>query len=333
MQLVLTLPGLLAHVTGSGSPAPNLARLLAASGVPTREPDGLAAALAARYGIARQTDWPLAPLRLAGLGVDPGTAYWLAADPVTLVAGRDDVRLTGTVGDLTADEAAVLVDMLNVHFAGDGLAFVAPRPNAWFVRAPGQPAVATRPLDAVAGRSLRALLPTGADAPTWRRWQSEMQMLLHEHPVNAARERAGQVLANSVWFSCGGTRPSCGPDSKSIRTWANEGIAAALAAHAGTPAQVLPHGLGAVLAMAAKSDTIVVALDAPLDVAAVERAWAVPAWAALARGMLAAVTLIADGGGDAAAWTARRPRLWQRIAGGFVTRDLEALLAAARAES
>ena len=333
MQLVLTLPGLLAQVTGGGPPAPLLARLVAASGVPTREPDGLAAALAARYGVARQTDWPLAPLRLAALGVDPGTAYWLAADPVTLVAGRDDVRLTGTVDDLTADEATALLGTLNAHFAGDGVAFVAPRPDAWFVRAPGHPALATRPLDVVAGRTLRALLPTGADAGKWRRWQNEMQMLLHEHPVNAARERTGQAPANSVWFSCGGTRRPCGPDSKSIRTWANEGIAAVLAAHAGTPAQVLPDGLGAVIANAADTDTIVVALDAPLDVAAVEREWAVPAWAALARGILAAVTLIADGGGDAAAWTARRPRLWQRIAGGFATRDLTALLEAARAES
>jgi hypothetical protein len=333
MQLVLTLPGLLAHVKGGGSPAPNLARLLAASGVPTREPDGLAAALAARYGIARQTDWPLAPLRLAALGVDPGTAYWLAADPVTLVAGRDDVRLTGAVGDLTADEASALISTLNAHFANDGIAFVAPRPDAWFVRAPSQPALATHPLDVVAGRTLRALLPSGADAGKWRRWQSEMQMLLHEHPVNAERERKGQAPANGVWLSCGGTRPVRGRDSKAIRTWANDGIATALAAHGGTPAHTLPDALDAVLAKATDSDTIIVALDAPLDVAAVEHAWAAPAWAALARGMLAAVTLIANGGDDAIAWTARRPGLWQRLVGGFATHDLGALLEAARAQS
>ena len=67
--------------------APALAHLLAIAGAPTRESGGIAAALAARYGVTRQADWPLAPLRLAALGVDPGAAFWLAADPVTLTVG------------------------------------------------------------------------------------------------------------------------------------------------------------------------------------------------------------------------------------------------------
>ncbi len=90
-----SLPGLLAPGAERGSDAPHLARLIAAAGTPAREPDGLDAALAARYGIARNDDWPLAPIRAAALGVDTGDAYWLAADPVTLEAGHDDVRLAG----------------------------------------------------------------------------------------------------------------------------------------------------------------------------------------------------------------------------------------------
>ncbi len=334
MQLVLTLPGFLAHDTGGDARAvaPCLARLIAAAGAPAREPDGIDAALAARYGVVRQSDWPLAPIRVKALGVDPGNAYWLAADPVTLVAGHDDVHLAGVVRDLTPGDAAALTDTLNAHFAGDGVAFVAPRPDAWFVRAPAKPDLATRPLATYSGTPLRAWLPTGGDAGTWCRWQNEIQMLFHEHPVNAVREREGRAPANSVWFSEGGTLPSRGANRVTIRTWTDGGVATALAAHAGDPALALPDELGLVLAKVSGREMIVVALSATQDLAVVERAWAAPAWLALKHGTLETVMLLADGAGNAVAWTARRSGAWQRFTGRFARPDLSALVAAARGE-
>ncbi|MEP7183557.1 MAG: hypothetical protein ABI886_15360 [Betaproteobacteria bacterium] len=328
MHLVLTLPGLLAPGTGS---APGLARLVAAAGPPAREPDGIDAVLAARFGIARQSDWPLASIRAAALGVDPGSAYWLAADPVTLVAGRDDVRLTGAVADLTADDADALVAMLNAHFSADGVAFVAPRPDAWFVRAPAPQRLATRPIAAAIGRSLRALMPAGDDARTWRRWQQEIQMLFHEHPVNAQRERAGAASVSGVWFSQGGTLAPPTATTK-IDTFADDGFAAALARHVGNPAQPLPESLDPVLAAACDAELLVVATGPAHDLAALDAAWMAPAWAALGRRTLESVTLVADGAGDAAVWTARPRRGWQRIADRFSSPDLDALLAAARSD-
>ena len=211
MQLILVLPGLSALRAGmtAATRAPALAHLLAMAGAPAREEGGIAAALAARYGVLRQIDWPLAPIRLAALGVDPADAYWLAADPVTLAVGRSDVLLEGVVADLTRADADALVATLNAHFAGDGLMFVAPRPDAIFVRAAASTRLATNPPDAGLGRPLRLLLPTGPDANAWRRWQSEIEMLLHDHPVNVERERAGRPQANCVWFSGGGTLPNC----------------------------------------------------------------------------------------------------------------------------
>ena len=69
-----------------------------------------------------------------------------------------------------------------------------------------------------------------------------------------------------------------------------------------------------------------VALEPALDVAALERSWAAPARDALAGGSLDAVTLLADDSGDAVVWHARRPGLWQRIAGRHRRHDLAALL-------
>jgi len=77
----------------------------------------------------------------------------------------------------------------------------------------------------------------------------------------------------------------------------------------------------------------VIAPDAGDDPAALDAGWTAPAWAALVRGTLADVTLIADGAGAAATWTARRPSLWRRIGPRFGEPDLAALLAAARGDA
>jgi hypothetical protein len=335
MHLLLALPGL---ATPSAERAnvprlPALARLVATAGSPTREPEGLGAALAPHYAVARQIDFPLAPLRLAALGGNPGDGYWLAADPVTLIAGREDVRPAGMVTDLAPEDADRIIATLNRHFAADGLAFVAPQPDAWFVHAPSPPQMLTHALDAARGRALRALLPEGPDAGPWRRWLSEIQMLLHDHPVNVEREQAGRASVNSVWFSGGGTLPPRGASGTRLRTWANGGIATAFALHAGAPARALPANLAGALQMAADVSDHVVVLDAPLDLAQIESAWAAPAWDALARGRLESVTLIADGNGEALTWTVRRPNLRRRIGERFARHDLGALLGAARLTS
>jgi hypothetical protein len=309
--------------------APALARLIAAASAAAPEGDGLGAALAPVYGVARQSDWPLAAIRAAALGVEVGGDYWLAADPVTLEAGRDDVRLAGAVADLAAGEVEALLATLNAHFRADGIAFTAPRPDAWFVRAPGAQALTTRPLERVLGRMLRDLLPVGRDAGTWRRWQSEIQMLLHEHPVNLERERAGRPPVNSVWFWGGGVRPTSPP--RVVRTFARGGIAAALAAHAAQPAEPVPDSLAAALAAARAAQALVIVSDSAADLGAVERSWTAPAWSALARGAIASVTVIATGGGGAYVWTARRPAAWRRFAARWRSPGLAQALAAARA--
>ena len=310
--------------------APALAHLLAMAGTPTRESGGVSVALAARHGVVRQTDWPLAPIRLAALGVDPGTAYWLAADPVTLEVGRVDVELARVIDDLDRAAADALLATLNPHFRNDALAFVAPRPDAFFVRAADGTRLSTCPTTAAMHRPLRALLPQGADAARWRRFRSEIEMLLHEHPVNVERERTGRPPANSFWFYEGGTlaaRPSPAP---AIATFAASGIACALAAYAGGALHSVPGDFRDARDKAGSADTIVVALDRALDIATLERAWASPARDELVAGVLDGVTLICDDAGDAVVWRARPPRFWERVTGRYRTRDLGALLDTAR---
>ena len=59
-------------------------------------------------------------------------------------------------------------------------------------------------LDRVAGRSLAAWMPRGAESRWLQRLQSEAQMLFYTHPVNDAREAARRLPINGVWFSAPG---------------------------------------------------------------------------------------------------------------------------------
>jgi hypothetical protein len=331
MELVLILPGLLER-EGAGAAsihAPALAELIALAGTPSRKADGLDAAIAERYGIEPQADWPLAAIRASSLGVRTDDAYWLAADPAILVVGRDEATFSGIVGDLTRAEADAIVATLNAHFVDDGIAFVAAKPDVIFARASVAPRLVTHLPTAGPGEPLRLRLPAGPDAAKWRRWQSEIQMLLHEHPVNVERETRGLPPVNSLWFSSGGTLPRRPSPAPSIRTFANAGVTIALAAHIGVPAQPLPSSLADALAAASGANTVVVALAEDVAVAAVERSWAAPAGEALRADRLAAVSVFAAHAGEAVCWTAVRPRLWRRIAGRARRRDLATELAAA----
>ena len=95
---------------------------------------------------------------IASRETDPDDAHWLVADPVTLVAGRDDVIVAGRVTGLDTPDAqdfvARAVDALNAHFAADALTFIAARAGRWLVRLRDAPRLRLGPTDAAIGGSL-----------------------------------------------------------------------------------------------------------------------------------------------------------------------------------
>jgi hypothetical protein len=54
------------------------------------------------------------------------------------------------------------------------------------------------------GRDVGPMMPQGKDGMAFQGFINEAQMLLHEHPINQARERQGLTLVNSIWLSGGG---------------------------------------------------------------------------------------------------------------------------------
>ena len=315
MQLTLIVPGLLALPAAMLAASEPLARF-ARYATMTESAGGIAAAALTALGLPSA---PAAPLLALGAGLDPGADAVLAADPVALVAGRDDVRLAARIADLDATAAGAFIERLNDHFRDDGLVFAAPRPDAWFVRMAGRPALATTATDAVLGRPILPYLPTGDDARNWQRWNSEIQMLLHAAPQNEIRERDGRPPVNGVWFWGAGMKADVGSAAE-IRAFATSGTAGdlvrGLARHAGGDASALPRRFETELADGAPPTILLSTPASDADLHAIAQDWIAPAIAALEQGRITALALVANGRGTAT-WTARRPSFFARLAARF----------------
>ena len=330
MQLVA--PGLLdlpPSVIASVDPhAPALSRLLATAGSPAIEDDGLLASACRIVGIAKQRDWPVAPWLVRATGIDPNRAYWLCAEPATLVVGQDDVRLGGLVEDIDAQDAQLLLDALNAHFAADAVRFFAATPARWFVRALYAQRIETRPPEAALGAPLFAFLPSGPDAARWRRWQNELQMLLFEHPVNRRRVQARLAPVNSVWLWGGGTAVE-ERERPAAAIFADRGRVRELARGAAIELAPVPANFDAL----PQPGTAAVWLD-PIDagnagerLAAIDRAWMAPIERALNARRLSAVELVVGGRERAFRFALRRSSLVKRWRARFSPPRFSQLLA------
>ncbi|HET9642664.1 MAG TPA: hypothetical protein VFP68_04780 [Burkholderiaceae bacterium] len=138
-------------------------------------------------------------------GIATGDAAWALLTPAHWEVATDHVRLADPAA-LALDEASsrTLLDVVRPLFDEEGMQLVWGAAERWYVAHPSLDSLATASLDRVIGRQLDAWLPEGPEARRMRRLQNEVQMLLHNHPINAEREDAGQLTMNSFWLSgCG----------------------------------------------------------------------------------------------------------------------------------
>jgi hypothetical protein len=282
------------------------------------------------FDVARQHDWPIAPLTFAIDGGNAGDDYWLRADPVHLNVTRDRLVLADSaLFELRAEEAQSLVATLNAYFAESGLLFQAPHPKRWYAKLARPPAVATRGISEVAGQDVRRHLPAGAEALAWHRLFNEIQMLLHEHPTNESREARGEPPVNSVWFWGGGTRPAVSARHFQY-VWSDNITAVALATAAGAHAKPLPADAETWLKSAVPSPAAshLITFDALATAvayrdseawrtatASLESRWLAPLLRALRANRLTRITLVALGESHAYRFVLGRSdllKLWRR---------------------
>ena len=317
MQCTLLIPRLFwpkesAEAAASGLSVPALATLLGRSRAERFEAIPIEGWLCQAFQVERQQDWPIAPFTLAIDGGEVGDAYWLRADPVHLEMDRDRLLMIESAAfDLDADEAQALVSALNTHFAHTAISFHARAPKRWYVSVAQAPKLVTRCASEVAGHDVQGFLPTGPDALEWHGIFNEVQMLLHAHAVNAAREERGEAAVNSVWFWGGGVQaPVRGRPYDQVSS--DHVLATALAVGGDVPALGRPADAAAWLASpgtdATRDSSHLVVLDdlavasAHHDgsawrerIAALESEWFAPLLRALREGRVSRIALVVPG--------------------------------------
>jgi hypothetical protein len=154
-------------------------------------------------------DWPMAAITRDADAEDAGDGVWVRADPVYIAADATGARLQAwDTLDLDAAESAEFVAALRPLFGDAGMALSAPVPMRWYLAlARGTPVPEfTDPAQAL-GDDLLKMLPAGLEGRRWRALFNEAQVLLHQHPRNAARVAAGRLPVNGLWFWGGGRLP------------------------------------------------------------------------------------------------------------------------------
>jgi hypothetical protein len=315
MHCELLVPGLLGAAVDARLPALEL--LLARGRRRMSDPHGLEEWLAQHF--------QLEPRRLAagalsvlGQGDDPGSATWARADPIHLRLLRDRVVVVPAAAFALADEEArALCATLNSHFEGR-LALRVHSPDRWVVQLPASLELPTTSALAAAGREV---VPGAAGDALL----NEVQMVLHEHPVNESREARGEPAVNSLWLWGSGSAPA-GARARWQSVTADDSIVLGLAcaARAATrpPAASGEHWLQ----RAPEDGRHLVVLDAlrtPLALAdpagtkallqALERDWFAPLLGALRAARIGMITLhVPDAGLEVETVRGDLRRLWKR---------------------
>ncbi|HXW75375.1 MAG TPA: hypothetical protein VEK10_11240 [Steroidobacteraceae bacterium] len=341
-ELVIVIPDLYLKPQGSGA-APALASGRFAGlehagrfGVRAALGEGWRAWLAQQ--LARADLAQVAPARIAAAVLAEPQAqsaqaatYWIAT-PLHLTAGLARVHLDHRgVLALSAAERATLATAFAGTFGSSGFSLT-PLPSGDFLlKTPGVGALRTVEPARCIGSDLAEALPQGAAAAALRRLVAEIEMWLHAHPLNEARQQRRELPVTTLWLwgaegqalarTAGAARPplplAYGRDAWLEGLWRLEG----------DTWRTLPAHLEDVLAESqAERGLIVAQVAAALQgspqssaadaLARLDERFIAPALAALPRGRLARAVLVVNDVRVALGRTSRF-KLWRRPRAGL----------------
>ena len=301
--VVVVAPGILALPNATLARSTMLARLAALADRPHVESGGIEAATCAAVGYRGAP----APLAALGAGVDAAGGWVMHADPLHVEVGASDVVVGGRVDDLDADEARALAADIGELIEREGLRLEVARPERWFALSSDDAPCETVPVDGIVGRGLLGEVRRDEHARPLARMRGEIEMLLHEHPVNRARSERGAASVDDLWLWGGGRLSQRAHEIPALVIDACRGRAGDLAR-------------GLALASRGRNDapevamTVVPPLRSDADLDALESDVLAVAIARLESHRIDELVLVADGGGPAATWRAPAPGLLQRVA-------------------
>ncbi len=108
---------------------------------------------------------------------------------------------------LSDEESQHLLQAMQPFLQEDGLQVTWHSALRWHAQGPLLAELSTASLDRVIDQNVKDWMPVGSAARPLQRLQSEMQMLLYNHPVNDARDALRQHTVNAFWLHGAGTLP------------------------------------------------------------------------------------------------------------------------------
>lgn len=108
---------------------------------------------------------------------------------------------------LSDTESQQLLQAMQPFLQEDGLHVTWHSALRWHAQGKMLADVPTASLDRVIGQNVKHWMPEHPALRPWQRLQSEMQMLLYNHPVNDAREARRQHTVNAFWLHGAGRLP------------------------------------------------------------------------------------------------------------------------------
>jgi hypothetical protein len=292
-------------------------------------PEGWRALTARWLGLPQYAD--VAPASVAAAALEetpPAGAVWLAT-PVHLIAGMSSLHFDRrSVLRLPAADLEALAASFRDTFRGSGFDL---RPlgsgELLLSGAEVSPAAATTEPARLLLTSVAEALPMGAGARALRQLSAEMEMWLHDHPVNDERTRRGALTVATLWLWGGGAaavaRPTPAPREIKDAAFGSDAYLRGLWRLAGGETRPMPVDWTAVLGEARAQRALGVVEVAELlhanaswrladAVADIDRRLISPSLAALYRGDLDRLILLANDR-CLSMRPADRWRLWRRM--------------------
>jgi len=191
---------------------PSLQTLLAKSKFTKSSSNDINAWLCQAFNIEKQLDWPIAPLmqqwEASSQDLESNRDYWLRVDPVHLRIEQNHIMLADShIVQLTHEEAHLFSEVINQLLANYNFMLLPLHPQRWYIRLPAKPDLQTNTLYTASCKNINNLLPAGNDSIRWHKIINEIQMLLHDHPLNQQRANRDQLAVNSIWPWGGGFMP------------------------------------------------------------------------------------------------------------------------------
>lgn len=294
-------PALDAAVAHSASGWPQLARLAGRGSISrleappaTQAGSGLSTwqlALLRAIGLEESADiYPSAAVTRSGDLQKSAAGFWMHAQPMHFAVGLDRLTALTLHGErrMSHAEREQLEPTIAAHLRASGFELVRTAAAEWLVHSEQPLDVYSVAPDVAAANPLEDVMPRGADAPRLRRLMTELQMLLHEHPVSVARLQRGAPEINAIWFHGAGELGRI--DRKALpQSFGEEDYLRGVYVLNELQTAAVPSDARQLLSRISSRALAVIPTD---DIDALEALWIAPLTRALATGTLARLDLI-----------------------------------------